>query len=151
MQQPTSPVLESDLQLSVTQSLVDSMIVTMRKADGIGLAAPQVGQNVRIAVIDDSADSGLKEPLVLLNPTILERSVDHDIQEEGCLSIPGVFGYVPRPTIITVQAYNRQAQLLTLSAEGLLARVIQHEVDHLDGVLFITRATSFTKGKNLLP
>lgn len=115
------------------QPLVDDMIAVMQEASGVGLAAPQVGVNKRIFVAQ------VKErTYVLIDPEIL-RSEGEEIGVEGCLSIPGVVAEVPRAARVVVKAKNRKGRGVTLRAEGLLARVFQHEIDHLDGILFLDR------------
>jgi peptide deformylase len=134
------------------QTLIDDMIETMRQAPGVGLAAPQVGQGQRIIVVEyaepppDPPDGGPREPraaelYVLVNPEILRRSQETELGNEGCLSIPGYYGEVERHVAVTVRGLNRRGQAVRLKAEGWLARIFQHEIDHLDGVLFIDRAT----------
>ena len=111
------------------------LIETLRKEDGIGLAAPQVGISERIFVIH----VGDREPLIFINPSILETSQEILKYEEGCLSLPGIYTDVLRPRAVKVQAWNEKGRPFTLEAEGLLARVILHEYDHLEGILFIDR------------
>lgn len=118
------------------RALVDDMLETMYAAPGIGLAATQVGVDRRIAVIDVSESKD--EPLVLINPEILAPE-GSETSEEGCLSIPGVFEKVTRPECVTLRALDRDGNAYELQADGLLAVCIQHEVDHLDGRLFIDR------------
>jgi len=129
--------------------LVRLMVKAMYAANGIGLAAPQIGRSIRLAVISPEVQN-LPAPLVLFNPTITSPSTQQETMEEGCLSLPKVFGPVARAWALTVTALDQQGQPYTLRAEGLLARVIQHEVDHLNGKLFIDRADKITHGKNLL-
>lgn len=114
---------------------IDEMFVAMEAADGVGLAAPQVGVAERYFVV--MADDGVRR--VFINPQIIETSVQMVDIEEGCLSVPGVNKTVRRPAVVTVQAYDENARPFTLKADGLLGRVIQHENDHLDGILFIDR------------
>ena len=114
--------------------LIDDMFETMRAAQGIGLAAPQVGRSERIAVVDVE---GGAQPLALINPEIVSSSSGKDKAEEGCLSIPDVFGDVERPSGVVVRALDRDGRLFEVDATGLLARCIQHENDHLHGKLFI--------------
>jgi peptide deformylase len=115
--------------------LARNMIETMVAAPGIGLAAPQVGQEVRMAVVDLSVGEDPAQLHVLVNPEIVRREgLDTDV--EGCLSLPGISDKVDRPTAITVRAVNLSGQPFELDAEGWLARAICHEVDHLDGILF---------------
>jgi peptide deformylase len=116
------------------RQLVDDMFETMHKAHGIGLAAPQVGRSERIAVVDVNDGTG---PIVLVNPEIVGRSTDTDKSEEGCLSIPDVFGDIVRPERVTVRALDRDGKPFEIEAGGLLARCLQHEIDHLHGRLFI--------------
>ena len=124
-----------------TQKLIDEMVPTMYGDDGIGLAAPQVGKNVRICVIGKAADKKLKEDLVLINPIWEKTSKKTNVDTEGCLSVPKTFGKVKRYTRIHVTALDRDANEIEFNAKNFFARVIQHEVDHLDGVLFIDKAT----------
>ncbi len=125
------------------RELIRDMFVTMKEEDGIGLAAPQVGQSLRLFIV--KADDGIDR--VFINPQILQTSTEMCSYEEGCLSIPSVYEDVVRPERITVQALNERGRPFTLEAEGLLARVIQHENDHLDGILFIDRIDPKTKAK----
>ncbi|MBX4191799.1 MAG: peptide deformylase [Candidatus Doudnabacteria bacterium] len=125
--------------------LVTEMIETCRKANGIGLAAPQIGKSIRLCIIN-LEHLGMP-PFALVNPKITKKSWKKIDLEEGCLSIPGVFGIVKRPKKITVTAYNLDGTRIVIEADGLLSRVIQHEVDHLDGVLFTTKMSKQTSGK----
>ena len=118
------------------RSLLDNMVQTMQEADGVGLAAPQVGVSLRVVVID--VGEGLIE---LINPVIV-ASEGCETGTEGCLSIPGMYGEVERFTSVTVQGLDRQGAPITVQGSGLLARALQHEIDHLEGVLFIERAQS---------
>jgi peptide deformylase len=131
LRQETKPVAAVD---DGVRALIDDMFETMHKAKGIGLAAPQVGRTERVCVVD--VESG-KAPYALINPEIVARSVDEDKSEEGCLSIPDIYGDVVRPMSITVRALDRDGKPFELNASELLARCIQHEVDHLHGKLFI--------------
>jgi peptide deformylase len=124
---------------SVT-SLIKSMFKVMDEEGGIGLAAPQIGKSKRIIVI--SIDEKNFDKFALINPVIRHLSTETDVMEEGCLSIPGVNADVERPVQAVVQGMTKSGRLIEISAEGLLARVLQHEIDHLDGVLFIDRLTS---------
>ncbi|PIS40970.1 MAG: peptide deformylase [Candidatus Kerfeldbacteria bacterium CG08_land_8_20_14_0_20_43_14] len=124
------------------QELIYDMQETMSEKDGIGLAANQIGILKRIVVIADK-----EGPLILINPEIIEKSWLKNIMEEGCLSVPGVFGTVKRHKKITVAAINSRGETLKLKAEGMLARVIQHEIDHLDGILFIDKVIKYTEGE----
>jgi peptide deformylase len=117
--------------------LADDMLETMYEAPGIGLAAPQVGVSRRLVVVDVSEKDGEKAPLVLINPRILHRADEMGIYEEGCLSIPDVKVEIERPLAVEVRFLDRDGKEQTLHAEGLLATVLQHEIDHLDGRLII--------------
>jgi peptide deformylase len=120
------------------RALVDDMFQTMYVAQGIGLAAPQVGRRERVAVIDvRNRDGGGDAPFAIVNPRILAFSEETDRDEEGCLSIPDIYGDVERPTSIVVEAQDVNGQSFTLEAHDLLARCLQHEIDHLHGKLFI--------------
>ena len=117
------------------QSLAEQMLETMRTNKGIGLAAVQVGKMIRLFVTDLPKDM----PRVFINPEIVETSLDQVTYEEGCLSIPDINADVVRPTQVRVQAWNLKGRPFSLDADDLLARVILHEIDHLNGVLFIDR------------
>jgi peptide deformylase len=125
--------------------LVDEMLAACRKANGIGLAAPQVGKSIRLCVIN-LEHVGLP-PFALINPKITKKSFKKIEMEEGCLSIPGVFGIVKRSEKITVESETLDGKGTKFKAEGLLSRVIQHEVDHLDGILFTSKMIRQTIGK----
>ncbi len=115
--------------------LVDAMFDTLVEADGVGLAAPQVGVSERFFIVD--LHRGDDSRYVFINPEIIETSMEECPYEEGCLSIPGLYHDVVRPRRVKVQAQDLAGKYFTLEADGLLARVIQHENDHLNGVLFI--------------
>lgn len=119
-----------------TQELVDDMLDTMYEAQGVGLAAPQVGILKRLVVIDVSPESN--EPIVLINPEIIEVSGEQT-GDEGCLSVPGKVGIVTRPNYVKVKALDRNMNEQILEGEGLLARAFCHEIDHLDGHLYVEK------------
>ncbi len=121
------------------RQLVREMLQTMYSADGIGLAAPQVAVQKQLIVIDCEPDNPANPPLVLINPTIKKFSRDFGVAQEGCLSIPGVYMDVERPEVIEVSYKDEYGRPRTLQATELLSRCIQHEVDHLNGVLFVDR------------
>ena len=123
------------------RQLLDDMAETMYSADGVGLAAPQVGKSLRIVVIDVQDEHGLLE---LVNPVITTRE-GTVVDSEGCLSVPQVYGDVERAERVTVEYMDRRSRRRSLTAEGLLARCIQHECDHLDGRLFIDIAINLRK------
>lgn len=114
-----------------TRVLIEDMFETMYEANGVGLAAPQVGILKRIVVIDVDYE----HPYVLINPVILEQEGEQTA-EEGCLSLPGKVALVPRPDRVTCQCLNEDMEQVTIEADGLLARAICHEVDHLEGILY---------------
>lgn len=124
--------------------LVPEMIKACRKANGIGLAAPQVGKSIRLCIVN-LEHLGLA-PFALINPKITKKSWKKVELEEGCLSIPGVYGIVRRPKKIRVKAQNSHGQEDEFETDGLLARVIQHEIDHLDGILFTSKIIRYTDG-----
>ncbi len=131
LRQETTPVTQVDDEL---RRLIDDMFATMRAARGIGLAAPQVGRPERVAVVDVE---GGKQPIALVNPEVVQSSSSTDKSEEGCLSIPDVFGDVVRPDSVVVRALDRDGKPIEVVGSGLLARCMQHEIDHLHGKLFI--------------
>jgi len=127
--------------------LVPDMIDTMNANKGIGLAAPQVGNNIRLAVIHKDASKELNEHLVIINPKIFSASSDREEDIEGCLSMPGIEGIVARCRKIKLRFADTEGVEHKCKATGLLARVIQHEIDHLDGILFTERTDNITKGE----
>jgi peptide deformylase len=125
------------------QTLVDDMVETMRQAPGVGLAAPQVGESIRLIVVEYGDDENEDIPpklYVLVNPEITRTSADTLVGTEGCLSIPGIQGDVERFEAVTVKGLNRHGKPMTVKAKGWLARIFQHEIDHLEGILFVDRA-----------
>ena len=131
LRQETRPVAEVT---DEHRKLIDDMFATMHAAKGIGLAAPQVGRTERIAVIDVEGGS---QPIALVNPEIVSSSAGTDKSEEGCLSIPDVFADVERPSDVVVRALDRDGRSIEIQATALLARCLQHEIDHLHGKLFL--------------
>jgi len=119
------------------KKIIVDMVQTMKKDGGIGLAAPQVGISKRIIVVD--TDLKGQRILALVNPEIIEKSKEKDKDEEGCLSFPGIFLEIKRSKKVKVKALDINGEKVELTADGLLARVFQHEIDHLDGILFIDR------------
>jgi peptide deformylase len=120
------------------QTLIDDMIETMYGAPGIGLAAPQVGVSLRLFVADTSAGRAASDLVVMINPEFVERD-GVQTEDEGCLSVPGFNATVVRPARAVIKGLDRRGQPQQLTGEGLLARVFQHEIDHLDGTLFVDR------------
>lgn len=140
LRQKSLPVEEVNDELRAT---IQAMFDTMLESEGVGLAAPQVGilQRFFVVIADDDV------PRVFINPQIIATSSEMCDYEEGCLSIPNVYEKITRPAKITIQALNEQGKPFTLEAEGFLARVIQHEYDHLEGVLYIDRGDQDFKEK----
>jgi peptide deformylase len=153
---PDNPVLRRKARAldnpntAAIQQLIDDMIATMREAPGVGLAAPQVAVSQRIAVIEyaekpdgapDDAEPLEPKLYVIVNPEIVARSEVLVEGSEGCLSLPGYAGSVMRHEAVTVKALNRKGRPIKIKARGWLARIFQHEIDHLDGILFIDRAS----------
>ena len=127
-------------------ALVGDLLETMYYAEGIGLAAPQIGVSRRVCVLDlrdeDNPEAGR---WVLVNPVVVESSDDEDKAPEGCLSIPEMEEVVTRPARVTVRGFDAEGEAIEVEADGLLARALQHEIDHLDGVLFIDRLSTFKR------
>lgn len=132
LRQKSVPVVEVNDEI---RQLAQDMFETMIEAEGVGLAAPQVGRNIRMFVL--IADDDVRR--VFINPQIIQTSSETGEYDEGCLSIPQVYETIVRPVRVTVQALNEKGRPFTLDADGLLARIIQHEYDHLDGILYIDR------------
>lgn len=133
LRQKAQPITNFDSNL---KKLISEMTEIMYKAEGIGLAAPQVGISKRLVVID--VGEGL---LALINPEVIYEE-DKEIASEGCLSIPGVFGNVERAKRVVVKAFNAEGQEIRIPGAGLLARALQHEIDHLEGILFVDKVLS---------
>ena len=136
LRQPAKRVAKVDHSI---RQLVKQMLQTMYSNDGIGLAAPQVGVNKQVIVIDCELDKPENPPLVLINPKITRSSSEFCSDQEGCLSVPGVFLDVTRPAAIEVSFKDENGKPRKIQAKDLLARVIQHEMDHLNGVMFVDR------------
>ena len=139
------PVTKFDKDL---HALIDDMVETMRDAPGVGLAAPQIGLSERLLVIeyyereeDEEIEDAPKKVWAVINPEIVKKSNETIMGVEGCLSIPGLLGEVERHTEIHVKALNRHGKPMKIKAKGWLARIFQHEIDHLNGVLFPDLAT----------
>jgi peptide deformylase len=128
------------------RELVEDMLETMYFAEGIGLAAPQIGVSRRVCVLDlhdeDNPEGGR---WVFVNPVIVESSDEEDKSTEGCLSIPEMEEVVARPASVTVRGFDADGETVEVEADGLLARALQHEIDHLDGILFIDRLSAFKR------
>lgn len=137
-----APVTPSDTE--TVRALIPRMFASMYAAPGIGLAAPQVGLALRLVVIDLQRD-GVREPMVLINPEILARSAETETREEGCLSLPDQYADITRPREIRVRWQDETGARREATADGLFARCIQHEVDHLEGVLFIDHLSALRR------
>jgi peptide deformylase len=114
------------------QRLIDNMIETMRSANGVGLAAPQIGKSLRIIVVQLPGE----EPQVIINPEIVKRSGEQEVTE-GCLSVPGYYGEIKRSAEVMVKGKDRHGRAIRIKAIGLMAEALEHEIDHLNGVLYI--------------
>ena len=128
-----------------TKKLMDDMLDTMYAAPGIGLAAIQVGILKRLVVIDISKEEEKKKPIFLINPQIIHQSKNTSVYEEGCLSLPGQFAEIERPAECTIKYLDYNGKEKELKSDGLLATCIQHEVDHLNGILFIDYLSKLKK------
>ncbi len=142
LRKKSKPVEKVDDEL---RRLLDDMLETMYAAPGIGLAAVQVGILKRLIVIDISKDKDKKEPLFLINPKITSKSKQTSTYEEGCLSLPGHFAEIERPAECEINFIDYNGKKKEIKADGLLSTCIQHEVDHLDGVLFIDYLSKLKK------
>ena len=146
----TQRTVEVKENTEAVQQLIDDMIETMRGALGIGLAAPQVGRSERLFVVDlspmlEEENEGPLDPMVFINPEIYDESEEDEEYEEGCLSIPDIREYVIRPEGIRLRFLDRNFEQHDIAADGMLARVIQHEFDHLEGILFLDHLSAFKK------
>ncbi len=141
LREPAEPVAAID---DDVRALVADLVETMYEADGVGLAAPQVGVGLRVIVVDTREEEGVGA-LALINPRIADASAETDKAEEGCLSIPGIADIVERPVRVVVEALDPDGEPVRIQADGLSARALQHEVDHLDGVLFLDRLSALKR------
>ncbi|MFC1526030.1 peptide deformylase [Candidatus Latescibacterota bacterium] len=137
LRQECAPVSPVDAE---AKGLIQDLLDTLEEADGVGLAAPQIGVKRRVLVVDVSSQEANKPPIALVNP-VITIGEGMAIGEEGCLSIPDLYGDVPRYTSIEVEALDHEGEPFRINAQGFYARVIQHEIDHLDGKLFIDYLT----------
>jgi peptide deformylase len=133
LEKPTKPISQFDDELA---ELAEDMFATMYAAQGIGLAAPQIGRSIRMTVVDVTSGKNPEAKIVLINPQIIHGEGEKR-EEEGCLSIPGFRGYVVRPQFVTVRAQDLKGEFFEIRGEDLLARAFCHEIDHLDGILFL--------------
>ena len=142
LREKSLPVEKIDLEV---QKLMDDMLETMYAAPGIGLAAIQVGIPKRIIVLDIAQKEGEKKPMFFINPEIVDKSKANSTYEEGCLSVPGQFAEIERPEKCHVKYLDYNGQEKEIKAEGMLATCIQHEMDHLEGILFIDYLSKLKK------
>jgi peptide deformylase len=133
LERPAKVITKFDAEL---EELAEDMFATMYAAQGIGLAAPQIGKSIRIAVVDVTSGKNPEAKIVLVNPEVIHGEGEKR-EEEGCLSIPGFRGYVVRPHFVTVKAQNLKGEAFEIRGEDLLARAFCHEIDHLNGILFL--------------
>ncbi|MBM62116.1 MAG: peptide deformylase [Acidobacteria bacterium] len=138
-----SPVIAFDKEL---ETLIEDMVQTMYAASGVGLAAPQIGVGFRIFVADPSSGHSLDELITVINPKVLEQD-GIQTEEEGCLSLPGFTDRVNRPSRVVLSGYDKDGSSIKVEGTDLLARVLQHEMDHLNGSLFVDRLHGFRKQK----
>ncbi|MBU1074770.1 peptide deformylase [Patescibacteria group bacterium] len=129
---------------SDVQEFIPDLVKMMLEEDGIGIAAPQVGKSIQMIVVNQKDG-----PLVLINPKVKSKSMRTEIAEEGCLSVPGIFGLVKRSKKAKVEALDKNGKSVTIKAEGLFARVLLHEIDHLNGILFIDKVIKKTRDTEL--
>jgi len=142
LKKKSKPVVSVDAE---TRQLMDDMLETMYAAPGIGLAAPQVGVLKRVIVLDIDREEVKTGPLVMANPEIVEASDDDATYEEGCLSVPEHYSDVARPAKVTVRYLDRDGEKQEMTCDGLLSTCVQHEIDHLDGILFIDHISSLKR------
>jgi peptide deformylase len=133
LEKPTPPVKKFDAEL---EELTEDMFASMYAAQGVGLAAPQIGKSMRLTVVDVTGGKNPEAKIVLATPEIIHAEGEVR-EEEGCLSIPGFRGYVMRPQFVTVRAQNAKGETFEIRGENLLARAFCHEIDHLNGILFL--------------
>ena len=134
---------------SETKKIIRTMIVVMRTGKGIGLAANQIGKLLRILVISLPQKDGRPSEVILINPTVLQKK-GMTFEEEGCLSFPGLYTKIKRHKMVVVRGLNDRGKTVEITAEDLLSRVLQHEIDHLNGITFVQRLPFFQRIKTLL-
>ncbi|MBI4598569.1 peptide deformylase [Candidatus Uhrbacteria bacterium] len=144
LRQPSAPFDLQTLLQPETQTWLDELTETMQVADGIGIAAPQTGTNKRVIIVQTG-----EGPKAFMNPKFFSASLRKVESEEGCLSVPGVYGIVKRHKSVKVKAVDREGKKIMLKADGLEAIIFQHEIDHLDGVLFIDKVERYTHPSRL--
>ena len=142
LKKKSKPVASVDAEV---RQLMDDMLETMYEAPGIGLAAPQIGELKRIVVLDIDREEVKTGPIVMANPEIIEASDEDATYEEGCLSVPEHYSDVVRPAKVTVRYLDRDGETREMTCEGLLSTCVQHEIDHLDGILFIDHISALKR------
>ena len=140
LRKKSTQIRRDEIKTKEFQRLCSDMAKTMEEKDGAGLAAPQIGKNIRLVVVRTENSA-----VCMINPKIIKKSWAKECGEEGCLSVPDVFGRVKRHKKIICKYLDKKGKEIKIEAEGLMARVIQHEIDHLDGVLFIDKACDIKK------
>ncbi len=140
LRKKSKEINEKEISSHEFQELCLDMAKTMQEEKGVGLAAPQVNKNIRLIVVN-SQDG----PITMINPKILKKSWAKEWNEEGCLSIPGVYGEIKRAKKINCTFLDKKGKKIKIQANGLMAYIIQHEIDHLDGILFIDKARNIKK------
>lgn len=143
LRQVSEPLSDADLKSDEIQTLVDDMKKTMKVENGVGLAAPQIGKPIRLIIVETE-----EGPTAFVNPKIIATSNRMVDSEEGCLSVPGVYGIVKRHKSIKLKAKDRNGNPLRMKVGGFAAIVLQHEIDHLNGILFIDKAEKIIKGES---
>ncbi|TAK03736.1 peptide deformylase [Patescibacteria group bacterium] len=144
LREPSVEVPVSAIKTPRMEKLVADMVETMKLENGVGIAAPQVGVNERVIIVETGAG-----PEAFVNPVITRRSLRKADSEEGCLSVPGVYGIVKRHKGIRVEALNANGEKIALDVKGFPAIIFQHEIDHLDGILFVDRVERYTQAPKL--
>ena len=149
VRQISTELSKADILEAGTQQFFNDLIEVMLKYDGIGIAAPQVGKTICTIVIEKQYTES-SEHLILVNPRVVSTSKKTVSMEEGCLSVPNITGDVERPTKARIKALDKKGNMLDIKARGMLARVLQHEIDHLNGILFIDKASETFKKSSLI-
>jgi len=144
LREKASDVDPEEISSARVQALIDDMIATMYASNGVGIAGPQVGSKDRVIIVETGSGA-----TAFINPRIVSRSLSKVDSEEGCLSVPGVYGIVKRSKKVTLEAFSRDGKKVKLKAQGLPAIIFQHEIDHLDGILFIDKVDRFTNPPRL--
>ena len=144
LRQKSEKINTDELKNKKFQDFCNDMAKTMKEKDGIGLAASQVGQNIRLIVVNEKSGA-----VCMINPKVTKKSLLKEWDEEGCLSVPGIYGKVKRNKKIVCEYVDREGNKKKINAEGLLARVILHEIDHLDGILFTDKAKNLHEVEQL--